>query len=98
MAHARLALLILPLCGVLLLSQPQPADLVLVNGKVVTVDPRDSIAEALAIRAGRIAFVGTSTDARGYVGERSRLIDLGGRTVTPGLIDTHVHFAEPADA
>jgi predicted amidohydrolase YtcJ len=79
-------------------SATQPAaDLVLLGGTVITVDPRDSIAEAIAIKDGRIAFVGTTPDARKYAGERTRVIDLAGRTATPGLIDTHVHFSEPAD-
>ncbi len=77
--------------------QVVPADTVLLNGTVITVDPRDSIAEAVAVRDGRIVFVGTTAAARKLVGERTRVIDLAGRTATPGLIDTHVHFSEPAD-
>ena len=79
-------------------AQSTPADTVLLNGTIITVDPKDSIAEALAIRAGRIVFVGSGDAARKYIGEGTRVIDLAGRTATPGLIDTHVHFAEPADA
>ncbi len=93
---ARLGLL-LPFAGVLLVSQTPSADLVLLNGAVITVDARDSIAEALAVRDGRIVFVGSSSAAKAHIGERTDVIDLAGRTATPGLIDTHVHFSEPAD-
>ena len=92
----RLALL-LPLTGALLVSQPPSADLVLLNGTVITVDARDSIVEALAVKDGRIVFVGSSTAVRQHIGEKTETIDLAGRTATPGLIDTHVHFSEPAD-
>ena len=78
-------------------SQPPTADTVLLNGTVITVDPRDSIAEAVAIANGKIAFVGSTAEARSRVGEKTQVIDLAGRTATPGLIDTHVHFSEPAD-
>jgi predicted amidohydrolase YtcJ len=81
-----------------LIGQSQPADLVLLNGTIITVDPRDTIAQAVAITNGRITFVGSSAAARKHVAPSTRVIDLAGRTATPGLIDTHVHFAEPADA
>ncbi len=73
---------------------PAPADLVLVNGKVITVNPRDAIAEAVAINGGRIVAVGTSAEIRARAGAATQVVDLGGRAVTPGLIDTHVHFTE----
>jgi predicted amidohydrolase YtcJ len=76
-------------------AQPTPsADAVLLNGKVITVDPRDSIAEALAISGGKIVAVGTTAEIRTRAGAGTLVIDLGGRAVTPGLIDTHVHFTE----
>jgi len=78
-------------------SQPPTADTVLLNGTVITVDPRDSIAEAVAIADGKIVFVGSTAEARSRVGDKTQVIDLAGRTATPGLIDTHVHFSEPAD-
>lgn len=74
-----------------------PADLVLTNGTILTVDANDSIAQALAISDGRIVAVGTSDAIRSRVGANTRVVDLHGRTATPGLIDTHVHFSE-ADA
>jgi predicted amidohydrolase YtcJ len=78
-------------------AQAPPADLVLMNGTVITVDAKDSIAEALAISAGRIVFVGRNNDARRYIGERTQVIDLRGMCATPGLIDAHCHFSESAD-
>jgi predicted amidohydrolase YtcJ len=70
-----------------------PADLVLRNGRVLTVDARDSVAQAIAVTAGKITAVGTDSEVSPYVGERTDVIDLRGRAVTPGLIDTHVHFS-----
>lgn len=73
---------------------PAPADLVLVNGAVITVDARDTVAEAVAVTGGRIVAVGTNADIRARAGAATQVVDLGGRAVTPGLIDTHVHFTE----
>lgn len=69
----------------------QPADLVLVNARILTVDPRFSEARAVAIRGGRFVAVGSEAQVRLHVGDATRVIDGGGRTVIPGLIDTHVH-------
>ncbi len=96
--RARLALLAVPLATILLASQTTPADLVLLGGTLITVDAKDSIAEALGVKDGRIVFVGSTADAKRHIGETTQVIDLAGRTATPGLIDTHVHFSEPADA
>jgi predicted amidohydrolase YtcJ len=77
--------------------QPEPADLVLVNGIVLTVDPRDTVAEAVAIRGGKVAAVGATDDIRRLIGTATTVIDLDGRTATPGLIDTHLHVSPPSD-
>ncbi|MGE0364033.1 MAG: amidohydrolase family protein, partial [Vicinamibacterales bacterium] len=75
-------------------AQAPAADLILVNGKVITVDAADRIAEALAIAGGRIVAVGSTAEVKARAGASTQVIDLGGRAVTPGLIDTHVHFTE----
>ena len=73
-----------------------PADLVLFNGKVITVDSTDRIAEAIAISGGRIVAVGTNAEIRASIGPKTDTVDLAGRTVTPGLLDAHAHFASGA--
>ncbi len=67
------------------------ADLVLQGGRIATMDPARSWARALAVRDGRIAAVGTDDSVRPHVGPRTRVIELRGRTVTPGFQDAHVH-------
>lgn len=72
---------------------PPRADVVLLNGRILTVDRNDSIQEAVAITAGKIAAVGTTARIKALAGDTTEIIDLGGRAVTPGLIDSHVHFS-----
>jgi predicted amidohydrolase YtcJ len=74
----------------------QGIDTVLVNGKILTVDARSSVVSALAIREGTIAAVGTDAEIRRLAGPSARTIDLGGRTVIPGLIDSHIHAIRAA--
>ena len=76
---------------------PQAADLVLVNGKVVTVDDRFTIAEALAVSGQRIVAVGGRAEIEKLKGPQTRVIDLAGRTVIPGLIDNHSHWIRAAE-
>ena len=73
-----------------------PADTILINGAVLTVDRTDSVAQAVAITGGRIAAVGTTAQIKAMAGPKTEVIDLRGRAVTPGLIDTHVHFSAAA--
>jgi len=68
------------------------ADLALLNGKVITIDPQDAIEQAVAVKDGLIQAVGSEADIRALVGEHTQLVDLGGKTLTPGLIDAHNHF------
>jgi predicted amidohydrolase YtcJ len=68
-------------------------DTVLINGTILTVDADDSMAEALAIRDGKIVAVGTSVKIEALIGSLTRVIDLQGATATPGLIDSHCHFS-----
>ena len=67
-------------------------DIVLLNGKIATVDASDSFAEAIAISGNQIMATGSSTDIRNLAGPSSKVIDLGGKTVIPGLNDSHIHF------
>src|SRR4249920_3367127 len=71
------------------------ADLILHNGKVVTVDAGFHIVEAIAVKSGRITATGTSADVlKSERTSRTRGVDLGGKTILPGLIDAHVHALE----
>jgi predicted amidohydrolase YtcJ len=74
----------------------QAPEAILVNGKVVTVDRESSVREALAIRDGKIVALGRTADIRTLADAATRVIDLGGRTVIPGLIDSHLHAIRAA--
>ena len=76
-------------------QQPAP-DLVLLNGKIVTVDDRFAIAQAVAVRGDRVVAVGTTEEITHLAGPGTRRIDLRGRTVIPGLIDNHMHLLRAA--
>jgi predicted amidohydrolase YtcJ len=78
-------------------AQAQTADKILVNGKIVTVDDRFTIAQALAIRGARIVAVGSSAEIEKLRGPATETIDLRGRTVIPGLIDNHAHWIRAAE-
>jgi predicted amidohydrolase YtcJ len=73
------------------------AEIMLVNGRVVTVDERFSIVQALAIVGERVAWTGSNAEAQKQKGPRTRVIDLKGRTVIPGLIDNHAHYMRAAE-
>jgi predicted amidohydrolase YtcJ len=68
------------------------ADLVLINGKIVTMDDKESIAEAVAVKFGKILAVGSNNVVKKLIGAQTKVIDLEGRTVIPGLIDSHCHI------
>jgi predicted amidohydrolase YtcJ len=81
-------------CAVLLASGAatgQTADTILFNGRILTVDKDFSTQQALAIGQGRVLASGTSAAMKKLAGSKARLIDLGGRTVIPGLTDGHIH-------
>lgn len=84
------------LIGLFLVSHSlgQEADLILHHGKIVTVDKQFSIQEAIAIKEGRILQVGRNTDVLRLQGKRTKLVNLDGKTMLPGLIDSHVHPSE----
>ncbi|MBI90830.1 MAG: amidohydrolase [Gammaproteobacteria bacterium] len=73
------------------ISTTQDAELLMLNGKVYTVNHEQSWAEAIAITDGRIIWVGNSEDANQWQGEGTRTIDLGGKMVLPGFQDIHIH-------
>ncbi|MBC7925228.1 MAG: amidohydrolase family protein, partial [Bryobacteraceae bacterium] len=70
----------------------QPADLILKNGKFVTLESAQPAAEALAIRGDRIAAVGSSAEIAKLAGPKTKVVDLGGRLAVPGFIEGHGHF------
>jgi predicted amidohydrolase YtcJ len=74
----------------------QPPDLVLLDGKVVTVDAASSLREALAIRDGAIMALGSTAEIRRLAGPETRVVELDGRTVIQGLIDSHLHAVRAA--
>lgn len=75
------------------LAAAQVPDAVYLNGKIVTVDPRFSIAGAIAMRDGRFTAVGKSAEIQKLRGPSTRVIDLKGKTVVPGFEDSHLHSA-----
>ena len=68
-----------------------PADMIIVNGKILTVDEQFTIAEAVAIKDDKIIAVGTNNEMRKLAGRQCKTIDAAGKTVIPGLIDAHLH-------
>lgn len=79
-----------------LLAGPLAADLILHNGKIATFDQYESFSEAVAVKNGRFHLIGDSETAFLLSGPRTEVIDLAGRTVIPGLIDSHCHFDQHA--
>jgi predicted amidohydrolase YtcJ len=74
-------------------SSIEPADLVLQNGNIYTANDKSPRAQAIAVRGDRILFVGSNTAVRKYVGKNTRVVDLHGNTVVPGMADAHQHLS-----
>jgi predicted amidohydrolase YtcJ len=93
MLSAKSLLLALGLaCATRLLSAAEvPADLAVTQARVLTVDEKFSSAEAVAIRGNRFVYVGNSAGAKAFIGPQTHVINAQGRTIVPGLIETHVH-------
>ncbi len=91
-AAAITCILALASCGAS--NEPASADLVLKGGQILTMTADDQRAESIAVRDGRILAVGSEADIAKMIGPNTRVIDLKGRAVLPGLIDTHIHSAE----
>ncbi len=91
------ACLLVAIVSALLLSltgtKVQPADLIFKNGNIYTVSDARPHAEAVAIKGDRIIFVGSNRQAQEYVGRNTRVIDLNGRTMVPGMTDAHHHLS-----
>ena len=77
--------------GLPLTLSAENADLIVHNAKLVTVDAKFSIAEAVAIKDGRVLFVGKNVDALVHKGDKTRVVDAKGKMVLPGLMDSHTH-------
>ena len=93
----RIGLVLLFASGLPPAAASGPADVVLTEARIYTADPGRTMAEALAIKAGQIVFVGRSSDARALAGPSTRVKSLGGRLVLPGLVDAHIHPLDIAD-
>ena len=74
-------------------NDPAAANLVLKNGFIYTVDGQRTVAEALAVKNGKIIYIGSNGEAGRYIGKGTEMIDLGGRMILPGFIDSHCHPA-----
>ncbi len=72
-------------------QQSQPADLIVTNARIYTVDEAHPTADAMAVRGGKVQFVGSSVAVMALKGASTRVIDLNGRTVIPGMVDAHGH-------
>jgi len=73
-------------------QQQPPADLIITNARIYTVDETHPLADAMTVRGGKVQFVGSSGAALALKGPSTRVIDLGGRTVIPGMVDAHAHL------
>ena len=73
-------------------AQQPPADLLITNARIYTADANRPVAEAMAVRDGKVLFVGGGRGAEALAGPRTERLDLGGKTVLPGLVDAHAHL------
>jgi hypothetical protein len=95
LSTVRWIVVLLAIAGGVRAQQPAP-DLILSNGKIITVDERFTIAQAVAIKGDRIVAVGTNQAMAQLAGTNTRRMDLQGKAVTPGLIDNHMHLLRAA--
>ena len=88
------ALLAFGTFGTRILLAAETADTIITNARVYTVNPQQKWAEAIAVRADKIIFVGDAKSAESYKGPSTKVIDAKGKLVLPGFTDCHVHFME----
>ena len=79
-------------------QKPCMADLALINGKIITVDENFSIVEAVSIKNGRIQHVGSTEEVKALTGPETKVVDLKGKTLMPGLYDSHIHVTGTGSA
>jgi predicted amidohydrolase YtcJ len=91
MSRALLLLLVHSIVAAQQQPQQQPADLIVTNARIYTVDESHPLADAMAVRGGKVQFVGSTRAAMALRGASTRVIDLNGRTVIPGMVDAHGH-------
>jgi len=84
--------LIVPIAGA---AQSEP-DVIYYNGKIVTLDSTESVAGAVAVKDGKFLKIGSADEVKKLAGPSTKMVDLGGKTVVPGLIDGHTHPVEAA--
>jgi predicted amidohydrolase YtcJ len=92
--HRVRALLLTAGCAALSFQTAFAQDRILVNGHIFTANPQQPFAEAVSTRGGKIVAVGNRHDVAASVGSDAQMVDLGGKTLLPGLIDSHVHAVE----
>jgi predicted amidohydrolase YtcJ len=73
--------------------RPDPADLIVTNARVYTVDDARPLVEAFAVKGGKVVFTGSKAEANVFKGASTKVVDAAGRTVIPGMVDAHGHFA-----
>lgn len=88
--------LVLFVCLFTSMVSAETATLIFKNGKVITLDSQSKIAEAIAIRDGKILAVGSNAEMKPFQGEQTKVVSLDGKTVIPGLIESHVHALRAA--
>jgi len=89
----RSLLVLLSLAFAPALAAQEPADLIVTNARIYTVDENRPLADAMAIRDGRVIFIGSARGAEVFAGSRTERLDLDGKTVIPGMVDAHVHLS-----
>jgi predicted amidohydrolase YtcJ len=89
---SRLVLALLAVARSSLAQQPQPADLIITGARIYTVDDARPLADAMAVRGGRVMFVGSERGALALKGASTRVLEFPGRTIVPGITDAHAHL------